>query len=74
MHEWNSVGRPDGLKFNILIDAVVTIFNYKKSTIYHAIYIKVLYNGTVSCFTVSADDFLNTTNNETESTELKIVF
>ena len=38
---------------------------YLKTAIYHAIYIKVFYDGTVSCLTVSIDDDLNTTNNET---------
>ena len=48
-----------------ILDTVVTISKYKKITIYHAIYIKVFYGGTVSCLTVSTDDNLNTTNNET---------
>ena len=34
--------KPDGRQWNILIDAVVTILEYKKSTIDHTIYIKVL--------------------------------
>ena len=47
---------------------------YKKITIYHAIYIKVFSDGTVSYLTVSTDDVLNTTNNETAFTELKRAF
>ena len=49
---------------------MVTIIEYKKSTIDHAIYIKVFYDGTVSYLTVSTDDFLNTTNNEKAFPEL----
>ena len=37
-----------GKKWNGLPDAVVKILKYKKSTIYHDVYIKVLYYGTVS--------------------------
>ena len=55
---------PAGRQWNILLDAVVTILEYKKSTIDHAIYIKVFDDGTVSYITVSTDDVLNTTNNE----------
>ena len=53
---------------------MVKINKYKKSTIYYVIYIKVFSDGTVSYFTVSTDDFLNTTNSEIESTELTRVF
>ena len=53
-----------------IIDKVVTIAKYKKITIYHAIYIKVFYGGTLSCLTVSTDGYLNTTNNETWFPEL----
>ena len=66
--------KPDGRKWNRLLDAVVTILKYKKSTIDHAIYIKVLYYGTVSYVTVSTDNVLNTTNNETAFPELRIFF
>ena len=61
-----------GRQHNRLLDAVVTIPKYKKSTIDHAIYIKVLYDGRVSHITVSTDYILNNTNNETEFTELPI--
>ena len=53
---------------------MVTIIVYKKSTIDHAIYIKVFDDGTVSYLTVSTDDVLNTTNNENTFPELKRVF
>ena len=36
--------KPDGKKWNILLDAVINILKYKKSTIYYAIYIKVFYD------------------------------
>ena len=65
--------KPAGRQWNILLDEVVTIIKYKKSTIYHGIYIKVFTDGTVSYFTFSTDDFLNTTNNETAFPELIIV-
>ena len=47
---------------------MVTILKYNKSTI------KVFSDGTVSYCTVSTDDVLNTTNNETALTELTRVF
>ena len=53
---------------------MVTVLEYKKITIGHAVYIKSSSDGTVSYLTVSADDFINTTNNETEFPELKRVF
>ena len=49
---------------------MVTILHYKKITIYHAIYIKVLSGVTVSYITFSVDDVLNTTNNDTAFPEL----
>ena len=52
-------------QWNILLDAVVTIIKYKKSTIDHVIYIKAFTDGTVYCLTVSNNDVINTTNNET---------
>ena len=57
--------KPDGRQWNRLLDAVVTIIKYKKSTIDHTIYIKGFSNGTVTYLSVSTDDVLNTTNNET---------
>ena len=53
---------------------MVTILKYKKSTIDHAIYIKVLTDGTVSCITVSNYNVLNTTNNEKSFPELTRIF
>ena len=57
--------KPYGQQCNRLLDAVVTIIKYKKSTIYHAIYIKFFTDVTVSYIAVSTDYLLNTTNNET---------
>ena len=54
-----------GRQRNRLLDAVVTIIKYKKITIYHDIYIKFFTDLTVSYLTVSTDDIINTTNNET---------
>ena len=53
---------------------MVTILKYKKITIDHAIYIKVFYNVTVSYLTVSTNDVLNTTNNETSFFNPRIFF
>ena len=54
-----------GRQWNILLDASVTIIKYKKITIDHAIYIKFFTDGTVYYLTVSTNDVINTTNNET---------
>ena len=70
MYEWNSRNKQAGIKWDILLDLVFTAIKYKKSTIDHAIYIKVFTDGTVSYLTVSTDDFLNTTNNENTFPEL----
>ena len=53
---------------------MAAILKYNKITIYHAIYIKLFYGGTIYYITVSTDDFLNNTNNETEFPEQKIFF
>ena len=66
--------KPAGRQWNRLLHTVVTIIEYKKSTIDHAIYIKVFDDGTVSYLTVSTDDVLNTTNNENEFPELTGLF
>ena len=66
--------KPAGRQWNILLDAAVTMINYKKSTIDHAIYIKVFSDVTVSYLTVSTDDVLNTNNNENAFTEPRRVF
>ena len=50
------------------------LLDIRKKTIIHAMYIKVLYDVTVSYPKVSTDDVLNTTNNKTEFTELRRVF
>ena len=66
--------KPSGIQRNRILDTVVTTIKYKKSTIDHVIYIKVFTGGTVSYPTVSTDDFLNNTNNETAFPELTRVF
>ena len=66
--------KPSGRKFNRILDSLVTIIKYKKSTIDHDIYIKVFTDLTVSYPTVSTNDVPNTTNNETSFTELTRVF
>ena len=66
--------KPAGRQWNIILDAVVTILEYKKSTIDRVIYIKVITDGTVSYLTVSTDDVINTINNDTAFPELTIVF
>ena len=53
---------------------MVTILKYKIIVIVHDIYIKVFSDRTVSYITVSTDNVLNTTNNETEFPELIIFF
>ena len=47
---------PAGRQWNRLLDTVVTILEYKKIIIDHAIYIKVFTDDTVSYLTVSTDD------------------
>ena len=47
---------------------------YNKITIYHAIYIRVFFDGNMSYLTVSKDDFMDKTNNDAEFTELRKVF
>ena len=66
--------KPAGRQWNRLLDAVVTIIKYKKSTIYHAIYIKVFTDVTVSYITVTTFEVLNTNNNEIAFPELTRVF
>ena len=66
--------KPDGRQWNRLLDAVVTIIKYKRITIYHDIYIKVFNGDTVSYITVSTDDVINTTNNESAFPELTRFF
>ena len=74
MYEWNSRSKTSGRQWDRLLDEVVTIINHNKRTIDHAIYIKVFNDGTVSYLTVSTDDVLNNTNNETAFIELIRVF
>ena len=68
------VTKPAGRQWNRLLDAVVTILEYKKSTIDHTIYIKVFSDGTVSYPTVSTDNVVRATNNENAFPKLKRVF
>ena len=63
-----------GWKWKLLLDSVVTIQKYKKRKFYNIIYIKVFSDENVSYLTVSNDGVLNTTNNETEFSELRSVF
>ena len=65
---------PSVRQWNRILDAVVTIFKYKKSTIDHSIYIKRFTDGTVSYLTTSTDDVINTTNNETVFPDLTRFF
>ena len=53
---------------------MVKIIYYKRSTIDHAIYVKLFSDGTVSYLTVSMGDVLNTTNNYKVFQQLKRVF
>ena len=62
------------MTMNRLLDILVAILKYKKSKIYHTIYIKVFSDGTVSYLTVSTDDVLNAINNETAFPGLRRVF
>ena len=64
--------KPAGQQWNKLLDTVVTIIKYKKNTIYHAIYIKVLSYFTVSYPMVSTDNVINATNNETVFPEVTV--
>ena len=66
--------KPARRQWNRILDAMVTILKYKKITIGHAIYTKIFYDGTVSYITVYTYDILNTTNNETSFTQLRIFF
>ena len=63
-----------GWQWNWLLDALVTIIKYNKITIDHAVYIKVFSDVTVYYLSVSADDVINTNNNETVFSELTIDF
>ena len=58
--------KTSGRQWNRLLDVVVTMIKYKKNTIDHAIYIKVLSYIKESYITVPTDDVFNTTNNKTE--------
>ena len=72
MNERNSREKQSGGKWNRIFDAVFTIIKYKKSTIDHAIYIRVFYDETVSHIIVSNHGVVNTTNDKTSFNELRI--
>ena len=57
-------GKLSGRKLIYILDPVVTINKYNKTTIYHTIYIKILYKRNMYYITVSTDDELYATNNE----------
>ena len=63
--------KPFGRQWDLLLDALITILKNNKITIYHAIYIKFLSDGTVSYLMYSTDEVLKTTNNETIFTEIR---
>ena len=66
--------KPPGLQYNQLLDAVVTMMKYEKSTISHDIYINVFSNEIVSYVSFNINGVLNNTNNETSFPELRRVF
>ena len=70
----NQGTKKSGRQWNIILDLVVTMINYKKTTIDHSIYIKVFNYGTVFYPTVSTGDVINNTNNKTAFTELPVCF
>ena len=53
---------------------MVIVLKYKKIEIYRAIYIRVLYDGTVTYITVSDNSVLNTNNNKILFTEIRKLF
>ena len=57
--------KPSGRQQNKSLDIVITIIKHNKSTIDHAIYIKVFSELRVSYLMVYTDDVLDTTNNKT---------
>ena len=63
--------KTSGQECNRLLDAVVTSLKYMNIIIDSDIYIKLLYDGTVSYLKVFTDYFTNNTNNYAEFTELK---
>ena len=58
-------GKQSRRKLNRILKSVVAMTKYKKIEICHSIYIKDFFNRPVSYLTVSTDDDLNITNNET---------
>ena len=66
--------KPAVRQHNQPLDASVTILKHNKSTIDHAVYIKVFSELKVSYLMVPTDDVLNNTNNKTEFPEPTGVF
>ena len=58
---------------NRLLDAVVKNIYHKIISIYHAIYVNLFYNVTVSYLSVSVYDVLNTIYNDKLFQELKLI-
>ena len=54
--------KPSDIQCKIILYALVKLISYKRSTIYHAMYVKIFYHGKVSYITVSMVDVFNTTN------------
>ena len=63
-----------GIQRNRILDELVIMMKYNKIKIDHAIYIEILSDGNLPYFTVSTDDVLNNTNNNTHFTELMNIF
>ena len=73
MYEWNSRKKTSGRQWNRLLDVVIKILKYNKSTLDHSIYIKLFTYGTVIYLRVSTDNIIDTTNNETSFHEPTIL-
>ena len=65
--------KPDGQQYHGLLDTVVIILKYNKSTIDLTIYIKLFSDETVSYIRFSNDEALNITNKETSFPKLRRV-
>ena len=65
MYKWDTRYKPSTRQWSGILDAVVKILKYEKRKIDHAIYIKTFSEKNISYLTVSTDDVLNSTNNET---------
>ena len=63
-----------GRQWNRILDTVVKIIKYKKSTIDNAIYINFFADGTMSYLTIPTGDVINTTNNQNAFPKLARLF